>query len=61
MKTQRTDLVNETISFYQTASDMLKKREYQKSVNINPKIDSGFKQASLKNDKQITRTERSFQ
>lgn len=61
MKTQRTDLVNETISFYQTASDMLKKREYQKSVNINPKIDSGFKQASLKNDKQITRSERSFQ
>lgn len=61
IKTQRTDLVNETISFYQTASDMLKKREYQKSVNINPKIDSGFKQASLKNDKQITRSERSFQ
>ncbi|WP_413998393.1 LTA synthase family protein [Flavobacterium sp. W1B] len=27
---ERTDLVNETISFYQTASDMLKKKEYQK-------------------------------
>lgn len=61
MKTQRTDLVNETISFYQTASDMLKKREYQKTANSNPKIDSGFKQASLKNDKQITRSEKSFQ
>ena len=30
MKTERTDLVNETISFYQTASDMLKKKKYQK-------------------------------
>lgn len=29
MKTERTDLVNETISFYQTASDMLKKKKYQ--------------------------------
>jgi phosphoglycerol transferase MdoB-like AlkP superfamily enzyme len=27
---ERTDLVNETISFYQTASDMLKKKKYQK-------------------------------
>ncbi|MGO4903863.1 LTA synthase family protein [Flavobacterium sp. W20_MBD1_R3] len=27
---QRTDLVNETISYYQTASDMLKKKNYQK-------------------------------
>lgn len=30
MKTERTDLVNETISFYQTASDMLKHKKYQK-------------------------------
>ena len=30
LKTERTDLVNETISFYQTASDMLKKKKYQK-------------------------------
>lgn len=30
MKTERTDLVNETISFYQTASDMLKEKKYQK-------------------------------
>ena len=28
-KTERTDLVNETISFYQTASDILKKKKYQ--------------------------------
>lgn len=28
---QREDLVNETISFYQTASDMLKKKKYQKN------------------------------
>ncbi len=28
---ERTDLVNETISFYQTASDMLKKKKYQKN------------------------------
>jgi phosphoglycerol transferase MdoB-like AlkP superfamily enzyme len=27
---ERTDLVNETISFYQTASDILKKKKYQK-------------------------------
>ncbi|CAN1511430.1 MdoB Phosphoglycerol transferase and related proteins, alkaline phosphatase superfamily [Flavobacteriaceae bacterium] len=27
---ERTDLVNETISFYQTASDVLKKKKYQK-------------------------------
>ncbi|UFH34824.1 LTA synthase family protein [Flavobacterium acetivorans] len=27
---ERTDLVNETISFYQTASDMLKKKQYDK-------------------------------
>jgi hypothetical protein len=27
---ERTDLVNETISYYQTASDMLKKKKYQK-------------------------------
>ncbi|MBS7230679.1 sulfatase-like hydrolase/transferase [Flavobacterium psychroterrae] len=30
LKTKRTDLINETISFYQTASDMLKKKQYQK-------------------------------
>jgi phosphoglycerol transferase MdoB-like AlkP superfamily enzyme len=30
MKTERTDLVNETISFYQTASDVLKHKKYQK-------------------------------
>ncbi|MEP6929575.1 MAG: sulfatase-like hydrolase/transferase, partial [Flavobacterium sp.] len=30
LKTERADLVNETISFYQTASDMLKKKKYQK-------------------------------
>lgn len=30
MKKERTDLVNETISFYQTASDMLKRKKYQK-------------------------------
>ncbi|MDR7371542.1 phosphoglycerol transferase MdoB-like AlkP superfamily enzyme [Flavobacterium aquidurense] len=29
MQTERTDLVNETISFYQTASDMLKQKKYQ--------------------------------
>ncbi|TDW51499.1 phosphoglycerol transferase MdoB-like AlkP superfamily enzyme [Flavobacterium sp. 270] len=29
LKTERTDLVNETISFYQTASDMLKQKKYQ--------------------------------
>ena len=28
-KTARTDLINETISFYQTASDILKKKKYQ--------------------------------
>jgi len=28
---ERLDLVNETISFYQTASDMLKKKKYQKN------------------------------
>jgi len=27
---ERTDLVNETISYYQTASDILKKKKYQK-------------------------------
>jgi hypothetical protein len=27
---ERTDLVNEAISYYQTASDMLKKKKYQK-------------------------------
>ncbi|ENA1796760.1 sulfatase-like hydrolase/transferase [Flavobacterium psychrophilum] len=27
---ERTDLINETISYYQTASDMLKKKKYQK-------------------------------
>jgi len=27
---ERTDLVNETVSYYQTASDMLKKKKYQK-------------------------------
>ncbi|MEL1254665.1 sulfatase-like hydrolase/transferase [Flavobacterium sp. DGU38] len=31
LKTERTDLVNETISFYQTASDLLKRKGYQKS------------------------------
>lgn len=30
LKTERTDLVNETISFYQTASYMLKEKKYQK-------------------------------
>ncbi|MBF4473389.1 LTA synthase family protein [Flavobacterium sp. HJJ] len=30
LKTERTDLVNETISYYQTASDILKKKNYQK-------------------------------
>ncbi|RYJ52199.1 LTA synthase family protein [Flavobacterium petrolei] len=30
LKNERTDLVNETISYYQTASDMLKKKKYQK-------------------------------
>ena len=30
MKTERTDLINETISFYQTASDVLKHKKYQK-------------------------------
>lgn len=29
LKNERTDLVNETISFYQTASDILKKKKYQ--------------------------------
>jgi hypothetical protein len=31
LTTERTDLINETISFYQTASDMLKKKKYQKN------------------------------
>jgi phosphoglycerol transferase MdoB-like AlkP superfamily enzyme len=31
LEKQRTDLVNETISIYQTASDMLKKKKYQKN------------------------------
>ncbi|OXG06896.1 phosphoglycerol transferase MdoB-like AlkP superfamily enzyme [Flavobacterium araucananum] len=30
MKTERTDLIKETISFYQAASDMLKHKKYQK-------------------------------
>ncbi|HSD07721.1 LTA synthase family protein [Flavobacterium sp.] len=30
LKKERTDLVNETVSFYQTASDILKKKNYQK-------------------------------
>jgi len=30
LKTERTDLVNETVSYYQTASDILKKKNYQK-------------------------------
>jgi phosphoglycerol transferase MdoB-like AlkP superfamily enzyme len=30
VKKERTDLVNETISYYQTASEMLKNKEYQK-------------------------------
>ncbi len=30
MKKERTDLVNDAISFYQTASDILKKKKYQK-------------------------------
>ena len=30
LKTERTDLVNETISFYQTAADLLKRKAYQK-------------------------------
>jgi phosphoglycerol transferase MdoB-like AlkP superfamily enzyme len=32
MKTERADLINETISFYQTASDMLKNKKYQKEI-----------------------------
>lgn len=32
LKKERTDLVNETISFYQTASDILKKKKYQKQL-----------------------------
>jgi hypothetical protein len=28
---QRKDLINETISIYQTASDVLKKKQYQKN------------------------------
>ena len=31
LKTQRKDLINETISIYQTASDVLKKKQYQKN------------------------------
>jgi phosphoglycerol transferase MdoB-like AlkP superfamily enzyme len=31
LKKERTDLVNETIAFYQTASDILKKKKYQKN------------------------------
>jgi hypothetical protein len=30
MKKERTDLINETISFYQTASDVLKHKKYEK-------------------------------
>jgi hypothetical protein len=30
LKKERTDLINETISFYQTASDLLRKKKYQK-------------------------------
>ena len=30
LKIQRADLANETISFYQTASAILKRKEYQK-------------------------------
>jgi phosphoglycerol transferase MdoB-like AlkP superfamily enzyme len=30
LEKERTDLVKETISYYQTASDMLKKKKYQK-------------------------------
>jgi hypothetical protein len=30
LSNERTDLVNETISYYQTASDILKKKKYQK-------------------------------
>ncbi len=30
LKNERTDLVNETVSYYQTASDLLKKKKYQK-------------------------------
>ncbi|CAD0008690.1 LTA synthase family protein [Flavobacterium chungangense] len=30
LKNKRTDLINQTISFYQTASDILKRKEYQK-------------------------------
>jgi hypothetical protein len=29
LKKERTDLVKETVSYYQTASDMLKKKKYQ--------------------------------
>lgn len=31
LKKERTDLVKETVSYYQTASDMLKKKKYQKN------------------------------
>ena len=31
LQKERTDLVNETISYYQTASDILKKKKYQKN------------------------------
>lgn len=30
LKTPRTDLINQTVSYYQTASDILKKKKYQK-------------------------------
>lgn len=30
LKKERTDLVHETISYYQVASDILKKKKYQK-------------------------------
>jgi phosphoglycerol transferase MdoB-like AlkP superfamily enzyme len=34
LKTERADLVNETISFYQTASDILKRKGYQNSKKL---------------------------
>jgi len=32
LKTERKDLIDETISFYQTASDLLRKKKYQKGI-----------------------------
>ena len=32
LKTERKDLIDETVSFYQTASDLLRKKKYQKGI-----------------------------